>query len=63
MGCVLRFVRTADAEQRRLRGIVTVLRAPIRRTDQGGYGSFGGVEPVTGTSPAAGRSPRPLLVR
>lgn len=47
---------------RRARGVFQVLRAPIRRTDQGGYGSFGAPEPVV-----AARSSRlatgPLLQR
>ncbi|MEZ5383820.1 MAG: hypothetical protein R2754_18730 [Microthrixaceae bacterium] len=34
------------ARQRRARGISAVLRAPIRRADQGGYGSFGPTSPV-----------------
>lgn len=31
---------------RRARGVTTVLRAPIRRADQGGYGSFGPTSPA-----------------
>jgi hypothetical protein len=31
---------------RRQRGVLALYRAPIRRTDQGGYGSFGGAAPV-----------------
>lgn len=34
-------LESQTAEVRRARGITKVLRAPIRRTDQGGYGSFG----------------------
>lgn len=33
-------------ELRALRGVTHVVQAPIRRNDQGGYGSFGAVEPV-----------------
>lgn len=41
------FARNADeraevTQSLRARGIARVLQAPIRRTDQGGYGSFGG---------------------
>lgn len=35
---------TARPEDLAARGIISVLRAPIRRTDQGGYGSFGAPE-------------------
>ncbi|MCB1029256.1 MAG: hypothetical protein KDB24_16010 [Microthrixaceae bacterium] len=35
-----------DPDQRRERGLSGVLRAPIRRADQGGYGSFGPTSPV-----------------
>jgi hypothetical protein len=41
-----RSVATSSLDLRRERGISQVLRAPIRRTDQGGYGSFGAPEPV-----------------
>lgn len=34
--------RATATESLRARGIARVLQAPIRRTDQGGYGSFGG---------------------
>lgn len=34
--------RAKVAESLRARGVARVLQAPIRRTDQGGYGSFGG---------------------
>ncbi|HET9255993.1 MAG TPA: hypothetical protein VFO16_12430 [Pseudonocardiaceae bacterium] len=32
----------------RARGVLRVLRAPIRRSEQGGYGSFGGASVLTG---------------
>lgn len=35
-----------DVTQRRQLGVHELLRAPIRRSDQGGYGSFGAPEPV-----------------
>ena len=44
-------IRGADAKQR---GITDVLKAPIRRTDQGGYGSFGA--PQMNLLPPADRS-------
>ncbi len=34
-------VTRQPAALRHARGIAQVLQAPIRRTDQGGYGSFG----------------------
>lgn len=45
---LLRDAAIAEAPEgvRRARGIFQVLRAPIRRTDQGGYGSFGAPQPV-----------------
>lgn len=43
-----------SVEQRRQRGIFRVLEAPIRRSDQGGYGSFGPAgEPETRRSNAS----------
>ncbi len=41
--------RLADSERRQL-GVHELLRAPIRRADQGGYGSFGAPEPVRAES-------------
>lgn len=55
-----RSLRHAPTDQLQLRGVTTVLRSPIRRTDQGGYGSFGGAEPVT---PAAGGGGPSALLR
>lgn len=45
--------RTAAPGPRDLaaRGILCILQAPIRRTDQGGYGSFGGPEILTAAVP------------
>lgn len=40
----LRLTASIDPGVLRARGIRRVLRAPIRRSDQGGYGSFGGAE-------------------
>jgi hypothetical protein len=39
-----RTVRQEEQEELAARGIISVLQAPIRRTDQGGYGSFGAPE-------------------
>lgn len=41
--------RLADSERRQL-GVHELVRAPIRRSDQGGYGSFGPPEPVRAES-------------
>jgi hypothetical protein len=55
-------VATSDITLQRERGISQVLRAPIRRTDQGGYGSFGAPEPVLrGLSSSATRVGSRLL--
>lgn len=54
----------ASSAQRKLRGISHVLRVPIRRTDQGGYGSFGAAEPVQpGTGTGIQLAPPTLLRR
>ncbi len=55
-------VSSATDDQRRIRGITVTLQAPIRRSDQGGYGSFGAAEPVVGTAASAHRN-RPTLLR
>lgn len=52
----------ASEPVRRARGIFQVLRAPIRRTDQGGYGSFGAPEPVLAARPSS-LATGPLLLR
>jgi hypothetical protein len=39
-------LRDETSQQRRARGIDRLLRAPIHRTDQGGYGSFGAAADV-----------------
>lgn len=46
--------RYGVAERRQL-GVHELLRAPIRRSEQGGYGSFGAPEPVIATSTATDR--------
>lgn len=54
---LLRDSATVEASEqvRQARGVFQVLRAPIRRTDQGGYGSFGAAEPVVpSSSPGSG---------
>lgn len=38
--------RVGEADHLRMRGIDRILEAPIRRTEQGGYGSFGGAVPL-----------------
>lgn len=45
-----------SASERRQLGVHELLRAPIRRSDQGGYGSFGAPEPVV---PGASTTTRP----
>ncbi len=42
-------VRSQAEPERLLRGVIRLYRAPIRRTEQGGYGSFTAPEPVLGT--------------
>ncbi len=54
-------VGSATDDERRIRGITVALRAPIRRSDQGGYGSFGAAEPVVGATASAHRN-RPTLL-
>ena len=49
----------ASEKQRSMRGVKLVLRSPIRRTDQGGYGSFGAPEALSGD---AGKRAGPALV-
>ena len=41
----MRLLRMAEADRRRI-GVGEIMQAPIRRTDQGGYGSFGPPSPV-----------------
>lgn len=57
-----RSIGEASESVRRARGVFQVLRAPIRRTDQGGYGSFGAPEPLV-ADPASRLATRPLLLR
>ena len=59
-------ITLATERQRRMRGVRQLLRAPIRRTDQGGYGSFGAPALLPGNNPPDGRKGRQataLLVR
>lgn len=55
-------VSKATDSERRARGITTLLQAPIRRSDQGGYGSFGPANlappPDQPAGPRSARRPR-----
>jgi len=53
---------TASIEERTQRGVFRLLRSPVRRTDQGGYGSFGPPSELTPASASSGGArPNPLL--
>lgn len=43
-----------DEPRLRLRGVSRVMEAPIRRTDQGGYGRFGAASEVTRSTRTGG---------
>jgi hypothetical protein len=45
--------RARVAQELRVRGVLRVLQAPIRRSDQGGYGSFGGASVLVEAAKAA----------
>jgi len=49
--------RTRVAHELRVRGVLRVLQAPIRRNDQGGYGSFGGASVLIEAAEATPAAP------